>query len=151
MNRIVRLLTLILAAGLVSPASAGVCTHEAQECLDYLVTMRNRGYAGIDIDDRKDDGTMTITKVHAGTPAAASGIRIGDVLLAIEGIRIGDEEGMKALDEVMKPDNLVHFTVSREGKERTFELKLSRMPDDVFAQFVGEHMLLHVTDAASKE
>jgi S1-C subfamily serine protease len=151
MNRILRLSAWMLVLALVAPVNAGVCPAETQECLDYLVTMRNRGYAGIDIDDRKDDGTMTITKVHAGTPAAASGIRIGDVLVAIEGIHLGDEEGMKALDEVMKPDNRVHFTVLRKGKERTFELTLSRMPDDVFAQFVGEHMLQHVTDVASKE
>ena len=102
MNRFIRLSTLILAAALFTPLSADECAHEAQDCLDYLVTMRDRGYAGIDIDDRKDDGTMTITKVHADTPAAASGIRIGDVLVAIEGIHLGDAEGMKALDEVIR-------------------------------------------------
>ena len=48
MNRIVRLSTWLLAAALITPLSAGECTHEAQYCLDYLVTMRNRGYAGIE-------------------------------------------------------------------------------------------------------
>ena len=81
MNRIVRLSALILAVALVAPVSAGVCTHEAQECLDYLLTMRNRGYAGIDIDDRKDDGTMTITNTGVLTIAAAADMTLDGAFL----------------------------------------------------------------------
>jgi len=144
-----RLLTISMLATLALTATvsanAGECSYELQTCLDYLVTTRERGYAGIDLDPLGDDGKMTVTKVHADTPAAAAGIRIGDVLLSIGGLKLGDEAAMAGLDEIMKPGNTVGFTLLRQGKEKTLKLTLARMPDDVYARFVGEHMLDHVT------
>ena len=61
------------------------------------------------------------------------------------GCHIGDKAAMAGLDEIMKPDNKVGFTVLRQSEEKTLELTLTRMPDDVYARFVGEHMLDHVT------
>jgi S1-C subfamily serine protease len=142
---------LVLASVLVvagsTPLAAGECSYPAQECLDHLARMRDRGYAGVDLD-AEDPAGWTVTKVNADTPAAAAGIRIGDVLLAIGDIRMGDEEGMQRLGEIMKPGNSVTFTILRGGTERRLELELVRMPDDVFARFVGEHMLKHTTEAA---
>ena len=134
-----------LALTAAIPAYAGECSSDVQTCLNYLGKLRDRGYAGIDLDPRGDDGRMTVTKVYSDTPAAAAGIRIGDVLLSIGGLRLGDEAAMAGLDEIMKPGNTVGFTVLRESEEKTLELTLARMPDEVYARFVGEHMLDHVT------
>ena len=134
-----------LAFAAVVPLSASECSYNVQTCLEYLSKMRDRGYAGIDLDTRGDDGKMTVTKVYSDTPAAAARVRIGDVLLSIGGIRLGDEAAMQGLDGVMRPGNTVEFTFLREGKNKVLELTLVRMPDDVYARFVGEHMLDHVT------
>lgn len=136
----------LVALAAATPAPAADCPYEAQTCLDYLAKMRNRGYAGVDLDTLGDDRQWTVTKVYAGTPAAEAGIRIGDVLLSIDDIRLGDEKGMLELEKIMKPGNTVGFKILRDGGERTFRLELMLMPDDVFARFVGEHMLQHVTD-----
>jgi predicted metalloprotease with PDZ domain len=141
------ILALLALAGAVAPAGAGECAYEAQVCLDHLARMRDRGYAGVDLDSGAGESGWVVRKVYAGTPAAAAGIQIGDVLVSIGGIRLGDQQEMQKLDSLMKPGEIVRFTVSRDGVERTFEVRLMRMPDDVFARFVGEHMLLHATVA----
>lgn len=139
-------IALVLALGL-TPLAAATCPYPAQECLDELAKMRNRGYAGVDLDSEAAAG-WTVTQVQAGTPAASAGIRVGDVLLTIGGVRLGDEQDMPRLRDIMTPGNKVEFTILRDGKEKTFRLELIRMPDDVFERFVGEHMLQHTTAAA---
>ncbi len=148
MRTLVRLSGIALAAALAAPLWAGECPSEAQVCLDYMAKMRDRGYAGVDLTSDAA-GSFTVTKVYAGTPAAAD-IRIGDVLVSIAGIRLGgNEEERQRLNAAMKPGNTVDFAISREGQERTYKLTLIRMPDDVFDRFVGEHMLQHTgADAA---
>jgi S1-C subfamily serine protease len=138
-----------LVAALVGPAIAGECSHEAQVCLDQLARMRDRGYAGVELDSEAPGVGWPVTKVYAETPAAAAGIRVGDVLIAIGGVRLGDEEEMPKLATIMKPGERVAFTIAREGVERVVEVGLVRMPDDVFARVVGEHMLEHTTTTAA--
>ena len=145
------ILTILALLLLAAPLAAGQCEHEAQECLDYLMTMRDRGFAGVDLDSEAAEGWV-ITKVHPDSPAASGGVRVGDILLKIEDVPLGDQEAMKKLDEIMKPGNSVGFTVRRQGREKTLRLELTRMPDEVFARFVGEHMLQHATvDVAASD
>ena len=138
---------LILAVALMTPALAGdgECGHETQVCLDYMAKMGNKGYAGIDLDSNEDHSKMTVTEVVDGAPAGRAGIKVGDVLLAIDGISVTEEGAMHKIQEKMTPGNTVSFTVSRNGKEKMGNLTLIEMPGDVHAQVVGEHMLQHTS------
>ncbi len=138
----------VLVLALAAPAFAGECGYELQLCLDHLAKMRDRGFAGVDLDSRGGSGVPVVTRVYSGTPAEAAGIRIGDELASIAGVLLdGSEESMKQLDGTMKPGRTVDFEISRGGERRVIPITLARMPDDVFARFVGEHMLQHVTPA----
>ena len=146
---------LILAVALFVPALAGEgegeCSHETQVCLDYLANMGSKGYAGIDLEASDDHGKMTVSEVVAGAPADKAGIKVGDVLMAIEGISVSEEGAMHQIQAKMTPGNTVSFTVSRNGKEKNGKVTLVNMPDEVHAQLVGEHMLMHSSvEVASK-
>jgi predicted metalloprotease with PDZ domain len=150
MKGVKQTILLAFALALALPASAGGCSYEIQACLDHLARMRDRGFAGVDLDGSSESGAMIVTKVYGETPAEAAGIRIGDELLSIAGIPLdGSEDSMKKLEAAMKPGRTVDFAVSRDGERRTIPIALARMPDDVFARFVGDHMLKHVTVAES--
>lgn len=74
----------------------------------------------------EEDGTSTwefssppeVSAVHAGSPAAAAGLRSGDVLLEIDGQTLVSEEGGRRFGSV-KPGQSVRWTYLRDGETRT--------------------------------
>jgi PDZ domain-containing secreted protein len=73
--------------------------------------------------------------------------KAGDQLLAINGIRINEEnhEKLQALWGEMKPGNTFDYTIARRGKEREIRLTLVEMPEDEVLRIVGKHMMEHAT------
>lgn len=61
--------------------------------------------------------------VEVKDPAKAAGLKGGDVLLEIAGAPVTEETILKALEK-HKPGDVVKFTVLRDGKRRTFDLRL---------------------------
>ena len=136
---------LFLAAAMVTPAFAGEgesCDHEAQVCLNYLAQhLDGRGWAGVDLDESGE--AITVTAVFDGTPAEKAGVKIGDQLIAVNGIRISEEnqEKMHALMGEMKPGKTFDYTIARNGKERDVSITLVDMPDEAKYKIIGQHML----------
>ena len=145
MKKILSMTALILAVAVMAPAFAGdgECGHETQMCLDYLAGMGSQGYAGIEMGS--DDSKLTITEVVDGAPADKAGLKVGDVVLTINGISTTEEGAMQKIHAQMKPGNTVSFTFSRNGKEKIGKLTLIDMPAEVHARLVGAHMLQHAT------
>jgi membrane-associated protease RseP (regulator of RpoE activity) len=59
-----------------------------------------------------------ISSIQAGSPAAAAGLRRGDILLEIDGELLVSEEGGRRFGSV-KPGQNVRWTYSRDGETRT--------------------------------
>jgi len=118
-----------------------------------LVTLTNRGAAlnrielssprYRDIDDRSGylghlvmDKTLQgaglpVQAVGDGTPAAKAGIKVGDVIKAINGKPVtsyDDLEGATSLLAKTKPGQKVEIKVLRNGEEMTLSAKLIRRP-----------------------
>jgi predicted metalloprotease with PDZ domain len=137
---------LVMLALVTAVPLAGECSHETQVCLDYLANnLKYKGYAGVELDEH--DGTMTVRSVFPDTPAERAGVKAGDQLLAINGIRINEEnhEKLQALWGEMKPGNTFDYTIARRGKEREIRLTLVEMPEDEVLRIVGKHMMEHAT------
>jgi C-terminal processing protease CtpA/Prc len=133
------------------PVAAGdyskKCTMPLQECLDRMsATLKNTGWVGIEYDDETvSDGGYKIYKVIDGSPAQKAGLQPGDVLYALNGVRLA-KESKAALAKVRKdwkPGQSVTYTVKREGVDREITLTLAPMPADVMARWIGEHMKMH--------
>jgi len=157
MIRKASLLTIALALLVAVPAFSGgdgKCTYKTQDCLNYMSSkMKSSGWVGVELDVDMETHSYTIIKVIPGSPAETSGMEAGDVLFAINGVKIADdnEEALKKAKKEWKPGQSVDYTIKRDGAESRVTLTLAPMPADVLAKWIGHHMLEHAsTDIAQK-
>ena len=151
------LVGLVLVAGIASLALAGgdghKCTKSTDECLTAMVSeMKTRGWVGVELD-QSDAGELVVSRVVPGAPAEAAGIQVGDVFVAMNGIKFGDEKNMEALYAAKKTQKVgsdVTYTVERKGNAKQVAMKLAPVPEDTLAQWVGHHMLEHANTAIAK-
>ena len=145
MRKSIAISILAVAVVLGAPALAGEGgkgDHEAQVCLNYLAqNLQGRGWSGVDLDESGE--TVTVTKVYQGTPAEKAGVRIGDQLISVNGVRLAEEnqEQLQAIMAEMKPGKKFDYVLDRNGKERDVSLTLADMPDEAIQRIVGKHML----------
>jgi S1-C subfamily serine protease len=144
------ILVALLAVALISPVMAGKghkCDHSTQDCLNKMAAnMKNKGWVGIEYDKEKGD-TPVVTKVVADSPAAKAGLQKGDVLLAVNGVKYGDDDKEKwmKVKKAWKPGSTITYTVQRGSKAKELDVTLGKVPEDVMYAWLGEHMLQHAT------
>ena len=151
------LVGLVLVSGIASLAVAGgdghKCTKSTDECLTMMVSdMKTRGWIGVELD-KNESGVLIVSRVVPGGPAEAAGIQVGDLFLAMNGIKFGDEKNMEALYAAKKTQKVgseVTYTIAREGNKKQVALKLAPVPEETLAQWVGHHMMEHANTAIAK-
>jgi len=128
-----------------TPVEYAPCPAGTQECLDYMVeNLARRGWVGIELEDGPDK-SMEVTAVVPGSPAETAGLRVGDLLVGVQGLRyatVTDEELAK-VQKGMTPGSTVTFLVSRGGVEKEVPVLLAEMPERVRWQIIGHHMMSH--------
>lgn len=78
---------------------------------------RNPGYLGALVDDRQDRGRgVRVIDVRPDGPAAAAGLREGDLITAIAGVRVRQTEDLADMMAVFPPGSRAAFDVLREGQ-----------------------------------
>ena len=149
MNRLIGVLTVVMMMAMAAPARAGdasKCSASTQDCLNHMAkNLNNRGWVGIEMDDKSGTGMMIITKVIDGSPAQNAGFEIGDALVAVNGVAFSDEneKQLKDIQYSMIPGADFTYTVSRKGSKVDLDVELGELPDNVKAQWVGNHMMDH--------
>ncbi len=68
---------------------------------------------------------VRVQEVMPGSPAAAAGIRAGDVLVALDGAPIADLRGYSAALKAQQPGDTVELTVRRDGEEKVLTATLA--------------------------
>jgi C-terminal processing protease CtpA/Prc len=131
------------------------CTYATQECLDHMAAkMQKAGFVGVELDKDPETGALKVLRVVPGSPAEASGIQAGDVLFALNGVQIrnDNEKALEKARKEWKPGQSVTYTIKRDGADREVTLTLAPMPADVLAKWIGSHMLEHAsTEIAQKQ
>lgn len=92
------------------------------------------GWIGVSVDIRTSGDpsaprtVVVVTDVQSGGPAALAGIRQGDLLLEIDGLR--DAEALRTLDRRLRlrAGEPVRMVVSRDGDQRAFEVVAAEHP-----------------------
>ncbi|HXI04356.1 MAG TPA: PDZ domain-containing protein [Candidatus Saccharimonadales bacterium] len=149
--------TLVLALLGALPALAGEhqgtkCQYDTQTCLNMMASrMKNSGWIGVELEKSDETGALTVSAVIPDSPAEKSGVRAGDVLYAIDGIVLNDqnEEKIQAAMKEWKPGRSISYTIKRDGQDRKASLTLAPMPADLLAKYIGQHMLEHAQIAAA--
>lgn len=143
---VVAVLLMALPPPLVAAENSYRCIEDVQVCLNKRVAeLKKRGWFGMEYDDSRDarEG-LVLMRIVPGSPAEAAGLKAGDVIVAMDGVRIVDVERItKFRSESMVPGKAVQCTVLRKGKERLITVTLGPLPSDSMAQLIGMHMLEH--------
>jgi serine protease Do len=71
-----------------------------------------------------------VSEVTDGSPAAEAGVRRGDVIVRFGDRTIESSRELPTQVAEIKPGTTVPVTVLREGKERTFQVKIEQMPGE---------------------
>lgn len=89
----------------------------------------NNDYVGIGVLVQAvlETRTGVISHVFDGSPALEAGLRSHDIITAVEGEPVVDEEGMLRTDKIRGPENTdVHITVQRPGIDAPVDLTITR-------------------------
>src|SRR5205085_5902214 len=79
--------------------------------------------AKVQTGDRGGDGAL-IDEVLDGTPAERSGLKKGDLVVALEGDKITDGIALIVSIRAHQPGETLAFTVERDGQEKVFDVTL---------------------------
>ncbi len=120
------------------------CTEDAEKCLNAMVEKtRSRGWLGIETE--KSDYGYKVTRVVEGSPAATYGLQEGDILVALNGIGLSEDnkEELAAAKKSLGPGVQAKYTVQRGGGKAQVAVTLGTVPAEVMAEWVGQHMIEH--------
>jgi serine protease DegQ len=112
----------------------------AKQVLEQIVESGavTRGWMGVGVQDMTrelaesfklpDIRGALITEVFRGTPADKAGLRVGDILVAVEGKPVVDSAGMLNLIAELAPGSAATLKVVREQKEMDLRAVIGRRP-----------------------
>lgn len=79
---------------------------------------REQGFLGISLGSRDDGGSgAVIGEVTAGSPAAKAGVKVKDIVLAVNGQPITGDTSLVAIIRDSAPGDKITITVERNGKK----------------------------------
>ena len=78
-----------------------------------------------------------VTKVVDGSPADLAGIQPGDSILAVDGVRIEEENTLKMVIGGRRPGDKVEITLWSGIRERTVTVRLAEHPEEKKAAYLG--------------
>lgn len=90
---------------------------------------RTQGYLGIGLGDRRDGGSgAVITEVQADSPADKAGLKVNDVVVAINGKTVTGQGALIAAIRDAAPGDKVTITVDRDGDKKELVATLTTRP-----------------------
>ncbi len=123
-----------LGIGFAIPAST------ARQVMDQIVTTGSvtRGYIGVEPQDvtpelaeafklARKDGAI-IAGVMRGGPADKAGVKVGDILFEVEGIRVTNTASMLNVIAQLKPGRTSRFRFLRDGSEIELNILVGKRP-----------------------
>ena len=131
LRHVIPVVAALTLAAVVAPASA--CDgHSKSASLS-----RSTAWAGAWMQ-RSTDG-LTVVAVAEGSPAAKSGLRAGDIVLAVNGksLSTGTSSHMCADGTACTVGSAFAYTVQRGKATKTVKVKLEKMPADATTRFAS--------------
>jgi C-terminal processing protease CtpA/Prc len=111
------------AAHEVAELSAQVSKPVVDNFMLFTTDGPPRAVIGVQLDTNSGKDGARIQEVSPGGPAAEAGLRVGDLIVAVNGADVkGDNPAREVLHQMRKvdPDSKVKVTVMRDGKPHEF-------------------------------
>ncbi len=97
-----------------------------------------RGWLGIVIQDITPDMVeslgvregVIIAQIMPGSPADRGGLKVGDIVVEVDGQRVGEVRELQFKIMRTEPGKEINLKVVREGKETNLKIKVGEMPED---------------------
>jgi carboxyl-terminal processing protease len=81
-------------------------------------------YVGIGVTLESEDEEVVVTSPVEGSPADEAGVEPGDVVVAVDGESVREEDLSEVVEKIRGPEGTrVELTVLRDGEERVFDLE----------------------------
>ena len=100
----------------------------APAALPAAAPMPGNGWIGLTVDDSVVTGRLVVVDVAANGPAASSGIRLQDQLLAINGLPLRSADQLAAALAAITPGTAVKVAIGRSDRIEEIELKAVPRP-----------------------
>lgn len=139
---------LVMLAVPVFAGSGEKCTASTQVCLNHWASGKDMGWTGLELD-KSEAGIVKVKAVTPDSPAAAAGFQIGDVLVALNSVKMSDKAALKKAKGSWKAGQSVTYSVQRAGAEQQIPMTLGKAPDQVYASMLGAHMMENHAAAAT--
>lgn len=113
--------------------------NKAKEILEDLIERGHvsRGWLGVEIRDvdatiarqfgMKDVSGVLINKVVEDSPAGRGGLKRGDIIMSIDGLKIKDSAQLQKTIRDTKPGRNISVSIMRDGGQKKLSVKLTEM------------------------
>jgi putative serine protease PepD len=85
-------------------------------------------YLGVATEDTANGAGAKIAEVRAGTPAAAGGLKAGDLVTKLDGAAVTSSDELRRLIDSRSPGQKVKLTVLRNGESTSVQVTLASRP-----------------------
>jgi serine protease Do len=113
-----------VAIGVVSVATRKPLRGE----LPLSAQARNAGFLGVTLEP--SDGAAKIGTVQQGSAAAKAGLKVGDLVLKVEGFKITGPANLVETIQKFKPGKVLVMEVKRGNDVKEFKATLAKRPPD---------------------
>ena len=141
LGRVVGINTAILSrSGMNAGIGFAIPVNMALRIVEDLIdsgTVR-RGFLGIELEDLdrekaelfglEDQGGALVRRVTNDSPAEAAGLEVGDVVTAVDGLRVEGSSKLRLIVSSKKPGTEVTMSVLRDGQRMPIKAKLGELP-----------------------
>jgi|SRR6185436_2188363 len=135
---------LVLALAIPASAEEGFqkCDKDFQTCINEIVkNLQTRGWIGISLS--QIDDKIVVKDMAQDGPSRKGGFKVGDVIVALNGTKYTELDGIIAAHAKVKAGDVLTYKVIRDGKEQELDVLSKGAPANVIGLWIGEYILQH--------
>ena len=103
-------------------------SNTVRAIVSQLISSGNVEHAYLGVGIATTSTGVKLTGVRSGTPAAQAGLRVGDVVTAIDGNAVSEASELSSAIDAKRPGDTVSLAFVRGGKSRMVAAKLAARP-----------------------